>query len=266
MRGPRYRMVAVLATALTATGLSCGDDVDRGGGGPVGGGQTTSTGTGGVGAFASGGASGECDTTEHVGEATFYTFADGTGKCMFAASPNDMMVTAINHVDYADAYACGACIHLSGPDGDVTVRVVDYIGDTSPEGNLDLSPEAFEPIAPLEDGRVAITWQFVPCQVQGPIVYHFKDGSTAEWWTAVQIRNHRHAIARVEYQDDNGAFQAMGRTDYNYFVADDGVGSSPITFRVTDIYGHELVDESVEHIEEGDVSGAAQFPDCVGPT
>jgi expansin (peptidoglycan-binding protein) len=257
-------LFATLAVAVAVAGSSCGDDIDRTGGGQ-GAAQTTSSGAGGVGAFASGGASGICDTTEHVGEATYYDFADGSGKCMFDPTPHDLMVTAINHVDYADAYACGACIQVSGPDGQVTVRVVDYIGASSPEGNLDLSPDAFAFIAPLPDGRVDITWHYVPCAVQGPIVYHFKDGSTAEWWTAVQIRNHRHAIARVEYRDGQGAFQTMGRTDYNYFVADDGVGSSPIAFRVTDIYGHELVDEAIAHVENGDVAGAAQFPDCIDP-
>ncbi len=99
--------------------------------------------------------------------------------------------------------------------------------------------------------------------VSGPIVYHFKDGSTAEWWTAVQIRNHKHAISTVEYLDEQGAYQLMQRTDYNYFVADDGVGSSPMTFRVTDIYGHELVDDAVVHVEDGDAPGAAQLADCV---
>lgn len=279
---PRLVPLAAMGVALVvAASAACSYEVDRAadtaddseGGAGVG---ASSTGEGaaasggqgagsGVGASDSGGASGDCDTSEHTGDATFYDFADGTGKCMFDPSPHDMLITAINHVDFADATACGACARIFGPDGEVTVRVVDYIGDSSPAGNLDLSPDAFAYIAPLPDGRVLITWHYVPCEVQGPIVYHFKDGSTAEWWTAVQIRNHKHAIATVEYLDEGGVFQPMERTSYNYFVADDGVGSSPITFRVTDIYGHELVDEGVAHVEEGDVAGAAQFPDCVEP-
>ena len=32
------------------------------------------------------------------------------------------------------------------------------------------------------------TWQVVSPALNGPIAYHFKDGSN-QWWTAVQVRN-----------------------------------------------------------------------------
>jgi expansin (peptidoglycan-binding protein) len=45
---------------------------------------------------------------------------------------------------------------------------------------------------------VPIRWQYVPCDVGGPVVYRFKDGSN-QWWTAVQLRNVRHAVSALEY-------------------------------------------------------------------
>jgi len=81
---------------------------------------------------------------------------------------------------------------------------------------------------------VDISWQYIACPVEGPIVYHFKDGSNP-WWTAVQIRNHRHAIQSFAVGDGSGGWIDVPRVDYNYFVKDDGVGDGPLTFQVTDV-------------------------------
>ena len=122
------------------------------------------------------------DPAPATGEATYYD-ADGSGNCSFEPS-SDLMVAAINGVDYDDAKWCGACLAVTGPSGEVTVRVVDQCPGCA-KGDLDLSREAFEKIAPLSAGRVDITWHPVACPVDGPVAYHFKDGSN-EFWTAIQ--------------------------------------------------------------------------------
>jgi len=170
------------------------------------------------------------------------------------------MVGAMNHTDYAGSAPCGACAHVKGPDGEVWVRIVDQCPECAP-GDIDLSPEAFEKIAPLSAGRVDISWTYVPCNVNGPVVYHFKEGSN-QWWTAVQLRNHRNAIAKVEFKDDNGNYVNVQRLDYNYFVADKGMGPGPYSFRVTDVYGNVLEDTGIPFKEAGDSPGAGQFPEC----
>ncbi|MCB0185180.1 MAG: Expansin-YoaJ, partial [Caldilineaceae bacterium] len=92
-----------------------------------------------------------------------------------------------------------------------------------------------------------------------PIAYHFKDGSN-QWWTAVQIRNHRNPIAKVEYFDGS-QWVNVARTEYNYFVqTNPGMGPGPYQFRVTDHYGNVLVDQDITHVENGTVQGRAQFP------
>jgi len=194
----------------------------------------------------------------HTGEGTYYA-ATGAGNCSFDPSPQDLMVAALNHVDYADSALCGAYIQVTGPQGSVIVRVVDQCPGC-PEGDVDMSQEAFAKIAQLSAGWVPISWQLVSVPLDGPIVYHFKDGSN-QWWTAVQIRNHRNPILKLEYHDTSSSvFQEVPRFDYNYFIKTDGMGPGPYTFRVTDTLGNVLLDSIIPLTPDGDVSGSGQFP------
>jgi len=194
----------------------------------------------------------------HQGIATYYD-ATGAGACSFDATPGDLLVTAMNAEEYANAAYCGAYLHVTGPLGSVTVRVVDLCPECH-AGHLDLSAEAFAQIANPVEGRVAITWQLISPELSGPIAYHFKEGSN-QWWTAVQVRNHRNPIARLEYQAAGGAWIEATRTDYNYFVqTNPGMGPGPYTFRITDWYGNVLVDSGIPHVESGTVTGNSQFP------
>ena len=209
----------------------------------------------------SGGPGPTCEGTpaQHTGDGTFYD-ADGSGNCSFDPT-GDLMVAAMNHTDYADSAVCGACAHIKGPSGEVTVRIVDRCPEC-PEGDIDLSPQAFEKLADPSLGRVKIDWTYVPCEVDGNIVYHFKEGSN-QWWTAVQIRNARNAIATLEVQKD-GQWVKVNRLDYNYFVDEAGMGTGPYSFRVTDVNGAVLTDHGIAFVEAGDSEGAGQFPAC-GP-
>ena len=194
----------------------------------------------------------------HVGDATYYA-ATGAGNCSFPASPENMMVAAINAADYVDSALCGAYVQVKGANDTIIVRIVDQCPDC-PANRIDLSPEAFAELADLSIGVVPISWQLVSYPLSSPIVYHFKEGSN-QWWTAVQIRNHSNPIIKLEYQDSNGIFREVSRTSYNYFVqTTPGMGVAPYTFRVTDYFGHTIIDNGIPHIENGDVVGGAQFP------
>lgn len=192
----------------------------------------------------------------HQGLATFYG-ATGAGACSFDPSPGDLLVAAMNAEEYSTAAVCGAFVLVNGPKGSVTVRIVDLCPECKAD-HLDLSQEAFQQIAEPVQGRVAITWQVFSPALTGPIRYHFKEGSN-QWWTAVQIRNHRNPIAKVEYNDGN-QWISVPRTDYNYFVQTTGMGPGPYQFRVTDLYGNVLTDSGIPHRENGTVDGAGQFP------
>ncbi|MCA9521079.1 MAG: hypothetical protein KC609_08905 [Myxococcales bacterium] len=197
---------------------------------------------------------------EHDGEGTYYVEADGSGNCGFPATPNDLMVGAMNQTDYQDSAVCGSCVHIVGPKGEIDVRIVDRCPECAP-GDIDLSPSAFDRIAEHSAGRVPIRWWRVPCEVSGPIRYHYKDGSNP-WWLAVQIRNHRHPIATVEYRAADGRFVEMERTTYNYFLEPKGLGDGPYHFRVTDIFGQQIEDANLPFKENTEYSSSSQFPAC----
>lgn len=192
------------------------------------------------------------------GQGTYYD-ADGSGNCSFDPSPADLMVAAINAPDYDRAAWCGACLEVTGPSGTVTVRVVDQCPGCA-AGDLDLSREAFTLISPLSAGRVPITWRSVACNVAGPIAYHFKDGSNA-FWTAIQVRNHRYPIAKLEVVDGTST-NDLGRVDYNYFIETAGLGAGPYSLRVTDTRGHVVEDTGITLGDAVTRAGMAQFPAC----
>lgn len=258
--------LAALSLALSA----CGDDGSSsgsGGGGAAGAsGSTGATSSGPGGSTTSGVGGGEpvsCGEPQtHEGEGTYYA-ADGSGNCSFPATPGDLLVAAMNHTDYAASAACGACIRATGPSGEVTVRIVDRCPECPP-GDVDFSPEAFAQIAELSAGRVPISWHWVPCEVDGPLRYHFKDGSNP-FWTAVQVRNHRHAIASFAFRPvGGGEWIDVQRLDYNYFVYAEGMGDGPYDFRVTDVNGGVVEDVGIALGDDVERSGASQLPVCGG--
>jgi expansin len=223
---------------------------------------------GGCGSCSCGGSSGgdddapiPCGSTpeEHTGEATYYA-ADGSGNCSFPASPGDLLVAALNTADYDGAEACGACAEVDGPDGSVVVRIVDRCPGCE-TGHIDLSEQAFAQIAPVKAGRVDVTWRFVPCDVAGPLRYHFKDGSNA-FWMGIQIRNHRHAITKLEARQPDGNWAELRRENYNYFVDKNGVGEGPAALRVTDVHGFVVEDLAVPQGSDTEAASAAQLPAC----
>jgi expansin len=200
---------------------------------------------------------GDCavEPVEVSGEGTFYD-ADGSGNCSFDPAA-DLMVAAMNAVDYGTADWCGGCVEVTGPMGSVVVRIVDQCPGCS-QGDLDLGVEAFEKIAPLSAGRVPITWHEVACEVSGPIAYHFKDGANP-FWTAIQVRNHRYPVATLEVVDPP---RTIARVEYNYFVDEAGLGEGPYTLRVTDVHGHVVEDSGVMLGDDVTRAGASQFPRC----
>ena len=103
-------------------------------------------------------------------------------------------------------------------------------------------------------------WHEVACNVSGPIAYHFKDGANA-YWTAIQIRNHRWPIAKVEAMVGS-AYQPIDRLDYNYFVDTSGLGAGPYQLRVTDTRGHVVEDSGVALGADVTRTGTRQFPSC----
>lgn len=213
-------------------------------------------------------------TESHVGHATYYTTADGSGNCMFDPLPEPQFVGALNNVDYitptingksyANATLCGAYARVTGRKGSVVIKIVDRCPDAiCTKGHIDLSPEAFAEIDDLREGFVDITWKLVSQPLDGPVRFRYKDGSS-QWWTAVQVLNHRNPVASVEVRQGS-TWKPLERTMYNYFLEENGLGQGYHTFRITDVFGNQLIETSTVDLdaytaELQEWRGNGQFP------
>ena len=195
--------------------------------------------------------------TIHSGQATYYE-ATGEGACGFDASPDNLMVAAINELDYHNSLPCGTYIQVSGPDGEIIVRIVDYC-PTCDSGDIDLSEEAFALIAEPVLGIVPITWSYVEPDITDSIRYHFHEASH-EWWTALQVRNHKHPVSTVEMLNSSNSWVSLERTNYNYFIAPTAMGRGPFTIRTTDYFDQSVTDSDVNFTPGSSVESSAQFP------
>ncbi|MBV9024361.1 MAG: lipoprotein A-like protein [Streptomycetaceae bacterium] len=192
----------------------------------------------------------------HTGIATWYAQANGGGNCLYDPT-SDIAIAAINVTDYNGSAMCGAYLHVKGPQGEITVKVVDNCPAPCHPGQLDLSEGAFTRIAgnPVL-GQIPISWTLVSPAISGPVSYRYKEGST-RWWCAIQVRNHRNPVAKLEVLTPSGWLQ-LQRADYNYFVSPSGTGCGS-QIRITDIYGQVLTDSGIA-LNPGVVqSGSGQF-------
>ena len=204
-----------------------------------------------------GGADATCkpDAMAHMGEGTYYTFADGGGNCGFPPTPNDLLVGAMNHTDFAASAVCGSCVNLTGPKGTIKIRIVESVPRMQTGRHRSLADGVRSHGRARAWAREEINWHYISCQSMGPVIYHFKDGSNA-FWTAVQMRNHRYAGQVVRLQSEGRLVKDVPRLDYNYFVDAGGMGPGPYTFRVTDVYNHVIEDTGIALKDNADSPGA----------
>ncbi|WP_027395480.1 expansin EXLX1 family cellulose-binding protein [Aquimarina latercula] len=203
----------------------------------------------------------ECNDTVHTGEGTFYDgVAGGTfGNCSLPVGVGDYMHCALNNFDYDGSNGCGACIEVTGAKGSVILNVVDRCPECA-SGDVDMTMEAFEMIAEVIDGRVPISWKFVPCETiltNETIKINFKEGSS-EFWTAIQFRNINHAISKMEYQLPDNTWKNTNRELFNFFIETSGI-PSPMNLRVTSILGEELIFENIALNLNEDFDTGLQF-------
>lgn len=184
---------------------------------------------------------------------TFYD-SDGRGACGYDATGDDF--AAIDTPQWGGSAACGTCIEVTGPKGVLVVRVVDRCPECQ-FGHLDLRRSSFAKIADLSAGRVAVTWQPVSCPVSGNLRLQLKDGSNP-FWSAVQVRNHRRPVQSLE-ANKGGVWKRIARTDYNYFVDEQGFGQGPIDVKVTADDG-SVVNATIATVQAGlELEAAGQF-------
>jgi expansin len=193
-----------------------------------------------------------------AGEGTYYGYSGG-GNCSFPNPSTPVYTGAMNQNQYAGSLTCGTCVAVTGERGTLVVSIEDRCPECS-FGDIDLSTLAFEKIADPIKGRVPISWKIVACPYNNPVKFRFKEGSS-QYWTAVQIRNHRYPVSKLEYKV-NGNYININREIYNYFVVPSGMGIGPYDFRITDIYGNVIEETNIPLTLNQDINGIKQFALC----
>ena len=173
------------------------------------------------------------------GEATHYELASGgMGNCSYPSPPAGQLYVALSPSEYGGSAACGSYLQVSGPDGSVTVEVVDQCPECQ-AGHIDLSEQAFARIAPLSAGLVPVTYHtIVDPPLPAPLSMLVKTGSSAYYLALLPINN-GNPLATVAVSQGSGGWQELSRTTYGYWLASSGAGPGPFSVRLTDSLGHQ---------------------------
>jgi expansin len=178
-------------------------------------------------------------TTESSGSeiATHYVL-QGLGNCSYPAPANGLFV-ALSPAEYDSGAACGGYLEVTGPDGSVTVQVIDQCPPCA-TGHIDLSETAFARLAPLSAGLINVSYDsLVNPALPAPVTAEVKQGSS-QYWLALLFDNTGNPLASVQVETASGGWLSLSRASYNYWIASSGAGNGPFTVRLTDTQGHQI--------------------------
>jgi hypothetical protein len=177
------------------------------------------------------------------GTATHYVLS-GLPNCSYPSRPANDLFVALPPSEYDDAAACGGYLTVTGPDGSVTVQVIDQCPDCA-AGHIDLSEPAFAELAPLNAGLINVRYQYLADPaLPGPITMEVKSGSS-QYWLALLADNTGNPLASVQVQIASGGWLSLTRASYNYWIAPSGAGPGPFTVRLTDTDGNQATAHNI---------------------
>lgn len=210
-----------------------------------------------------------CPAQRSVPEASATSYAapgPETGACSLPSIVAPF-AAAIAAPDYDGSEACGRCARVTGPEGAITVQIVDVcVSGECVAGHLDLLGEAaFDAIADPLQGIVPIAWTTVACPVgEGTMKIEF-EGSNP-FYLKAQVQEHRHGIASLEMAD-GPLWIEMARTFDNHFERTaGGPFATPLVFRVTDVHGQAVVTDPIDAIVNGvPLDTGVQLAPCPEP-
>jgi hypothetical protein len=165
---------------------------------------------------------------------------------------------------YDNSNYCGVCVEVTGKKGTQIIQIVDQCPSCQVEGDIDLSPAAFQAIVgDLSIGKSMISWKAVACPLAGKNIRVSTQGSN-QWYAKVIIEQHVNKIKAVEIYN-NSSWTSMVRE------ADNGWTTSGISIpgntqvRITDIFNEQVVVDGVE-IASGTnktFTGISNFKPCI---
>lgn len=204
------------------------------------------------------------------GSATYYKLLDdavGTdrsGNCSFVNNDVKPYYGAMYTPVYDNANFCGVCVEVTGKKGTQIIQIVDQCPSCHVEGDIDLSPAAFQAIiGDLSIGKSSISWKAVACPLAGKNIRVTTQGSN-QWYAKVIIEQHTNKIKAVDIYN-SGSWKSLVRG------ADNGWTTSGISIagntqvRVTDIFDEQVIVDGVE-IASGTnktFTGTSNFKPCI---
>ena len=204
------------------------------------------------------------------GSATYYTLLDdaaGTarsGNCSFVNNDIKPYYGAMYTPVYDNSNYCGVCVEVTGKKGTQIIQIVDQCPSCHVEGDIDLSPTAFQAIiGDLSIGKSTISWKAVACPLAGKNIRVSTQGSN-QWYAKVIIEQHVNKIKAVDIYNAS-AWKSLVRG------ADNGWTTSGVSIpgntqvRITDIFDEQVIVDGVE-IASGTnktFTGTSNFKPCI---
>ncbi|KJX98688.1 putative extracellular cellulase CelA/allergen Asp F7-like protein [Zymoseptoria brevis] len=196
-----------------------------------------------------------------TGRGTYYGGNVQGGMCSFTSYtlPTGIDGTAISKLDWAGSGVCGACIKVTGPRGSTTAMIVDQCPEC-PEHALDLFQNAFGKIDDPQKGIIQLSWEFVPCPLNGLIYFRMKEGVSA-YWFSVQAVNAGKRVKDIQVSTNGGATWQGGltRMEYNFFQKSAGFGVTKVDLKVISIDGEETIARNCEVVGGNTCTAAGNF-------
>ncbi|KAH6656295.1 RlpA-like double-psi beta-barrel-protein domain-containing protein-containing protein [Truncatella angustata] len=196
------------------------------------------------------------------GTSTFYGGNLNGGTCSFttmSSLPSGIYGTAFSGSGWSNAANCGACLQVTGPNGNsIKVMVVDKCPECE-TGHLDLFQDAFAKLGSISAGKIATSYAPVACGITSSLVLHNKSG-TSKYWFSMQVVNHNQPVSKLEVSTDGGStWQATTRQDYNFFEKSSGFGTDTVAVRVTGSNGKTVVVKNVSVASGVSVTASENF-------
>ncbi|KAK7704800.1 hypothetical protein SLS57_010331 [Botryosphaeria dothidea] len=195
------------------------------------------------------------------GEATFYGGNLNGGMCSFSgyALPSGLYGTALSDSNWDNAGNCGACLKVTGPNGNsIKAMVVDQCPGCG-ENHLDLFEDAFTQLGTKSEGIIDVTWEVVSCGISTPITLKNKEG-TSQYWFSMQAENINEPVESLQVSTDGGStWQDTTRSEYNFFENSSGFGTDTVAVKVTSKGGQSIVTKNVGVTGGSTVKAASNF-------
>jgi hypothetical protein len=205
-----------------------------------------------------------------LGSATYYTLLDdaaGTarsGNCSFVNSDIKPYYGAMYTPIYDNSNYCGVCVEVTGKKGTQIIQIVDQCPSCHVDGDIDLSPAAFQVIiGDLSIGKSTISWKAVACPFAGKNIRVSTQGSN-QWYAKVIIEQHVNKIKAVEIYN-SGSWKALVRGADNGWTTSGVSIAGNTQVRITDIFDEQVVVDGVE-IASGTnktFTGTSNFKPCI---